>query len=83
MSMTDIQRDRNGNCTGCGWDQMDVPHICGVGAAKPHTTPEPLDKPLVSPPRTGTAAGDGEEFGAVIMQIFAAAETAKDESDDD
>ena len=28
------------------------------------------------------AAGDGDEFGAVIMQIFAAAEAAKGECDD-
>jgi hypothetical protein len=29
------------------------------------------------------AAGDGEEFGAVVMQIFAAAEAAKDRGDDE
>lgn len=29
--MSDIQRDKNGNCTGCGWDSTE-PHICGIGA---------------------------------------------------
>lgn len=31
---SDIKYDRDGRCTGCGWDQPDVPHACGIGAIK-------------------------------------------------